>query len=848
MGKRSRHRPGRRPIHPTTHFIPTVRTVAPFLCIFVLTCIYPCIAAAANRNEDWISKVKRMERIWVYDGSGIHNVGNLVMHVCNWGCFGSYPNYRLPTSDYPSAQWPANSGVEYLWIAGLWVGAKKDGLPVVSTSAYDTEFRPDPYDEKMKIYEAREGMRGGTRLPGPADDDRDGHIDEDWLNGVDDDGDGLYDEDFAAIGTQMFTCWFIDDHPTSVQVYAEHTPLHLLVRQESYQWEEKQFFDFVGVEYTIANYGKDVIEDIYIGFFADGDCGPRDVDDYSQDDGTGLFQGIRCARRGVMEFPVRVSVAYFYDVDGDGGRTTGYFGILFLGHDKDPLGLQAPPRVGLTSYQNFSGEAEFEHGGDPKNDFQRYKLMSMTTKDRNALVPRDYRMMMATGPFKELLPDDDMTLQVAFVCGEGLDGMLDNAANAAMVYSGNSFDIDGNPMTGVDGRETPLYGPVTGIDPDTCDTVIEPESAVRGEIVWVNADCAEERELFANSVLCGAHNLNFADYQTGVDGKEHQVNWLVGTPPPAPKMRLVPQDHQVTLLWDNFSEVTPDVSTLEYDFEGFRLWRADGWERPLGTSVLSGPGRDLWQLLDERDIINGIGADRDFKKPFEEGGWRYTPLGYLPDRDKMVDMFEESIYYFPMDTVPCPPGLTDLECDTLEALARHNLGFEGGRRYYKYVDANVHNGMHYFYAVTAFDHILLDGKPIRLGKYGDPSSNFQYVVPLSDTQEAEGYDEEEVYVVPNPATSETMAPWRLLPNMDDPTGIKVEFRNLPACFCSVRIYTVAGDLVEVLRHDGGSGHGTLMWDLVSRNGQNVASGVYLFVVDPDGNGFSKTVGKFVVIR
>jgi hypothetical protein len=64
----------------------------------------------------------------------------------------------------------------------------------------------------------------------------------------------------------------------------------------------------------------------------------------------------------------------------------------------------------------------------------------------------------------------------------------------------------------------------------------------------------------------------------------------------------------------------------------------------------------------------------------------------------------------------------------------------------------------------------------------------------------------------------------------------------------VRIYTVAGDLVEVLYHDGSDGHGTLRWDLVSRNGQDVTSGVYLFVVDPDGGGYSKKVGKFVVIR
>ena len=809
-----------------------------------LLLVYP--AMAKNEHAEWAEKMKRMEKIWVFDGTGIHNVGNLQMHVCNWGCFGSYPASRMPTAEYPSAQWPANSGTEYLFIAGLWVGAKNGGIPVVSTSAYDIEFRPG-LDENQRIYRAFEGCTGGARLPSPPDDDNDGRIDEDWQNGEDDDADGQIDEDFAAISKQMFTCWFTDDEPTSVQVYPEHTPLGLKVRQESYQWEEEQFYNFVGVEYKISNYRTETIEDIYIGFFADGDAGRRDREQYWMDDATGLYQDIVCGKRGEREVPIRVSVAYFYDKDGDDGQATGYFGILFLGHDTDPLGESAPRLVGLTSYQNFSGDQPYENGGDPNNDFQRYELMSKTQKDRNGEVPRDYRMLMAVGPFRELTPDSSMILQVAFVCGEGLEGMLKSAASAALAYQGNWFDVDGNPQTGIEGRETPVYGPASSVVPDSCVEETTIESAARGYIIWINADCREELALWENS-RCSKGTASFLDYQTGVDGKETRVSWLVGSAPPPPNMRVLPGDHKVILLWNNFSEVTPDVSTLEYDFEGYRVWRADGWERPLGTSVLSGPSRELWQLLDERDLINQAPPNIGFKGPDVEESWEYEPLSYLPDKNKLVGMFEESVYYFPMDTVPCPPGLTDLQCDTLEALARFNLGFEGGLQYYRYVDTNVHNGMHYFYSVTAFDHLLVNRRPVRPNKYGDPSSNFQYIVPLSDAQEAESYDEKEVYVVPNPATSETVAPWQLEPNMDDPTGIKVEFRNLPACFSTVRIYTVAGDLVEVLYHDGSDGHGTLRWDLVSRNGQDITSGVYLFAVDPEDDRFSETIGKFVVIR
>ncbi|MCK4539325.1 MAG: hypothetical protein KAV42_11060 [Candidatus Krumholzibacteria bacterium] len=813
--------------------------------------------SARNDTAEWAEKLKKMEQIWVFDGSGIHNVGNLQMHVTNWGCFGSYPSSNWPTAEFPSAQWPANSGTEYLYIAGLWIGAKKGGIPVVSTSAYEIEFRPPGIENpEAKIYRAFEGIQSGARLPSPDDDDKDGVSDEDWQNGIDDDGDGLIDEDFGAIGKQMFTCWTTDDDPTSVQVNPEHTPLHLFIRQESYQWEEEQFYDFVGIEYKIKNYGSDIIEDLYIGFFADGDAGKRDREQYWTDDCTGLFEGIRCAQKGENEIPVRLSVAYFYDKDGDDGACTGYFGIIFLGHDIDPLGENAPKTVGLTSYQNFSGDQPYENGGDPTNDFQRYELMSKTQKDRNAEVPRDYRMMMATGPFRELLPDSSMILQVAFVCGEGLDGMLDAAASATMAFQGNWFDIDGNPQTGIDGRETPVPGPVSGIVADSCAAGgdLELLSAARGEIIWINNDCRNEIELWENTE-CAKGDATFSDFQTGVDGKETQVNWLVGSAPPPPNMRLLPGDNKVVVMWDNFSEVTPDVSTLELDFEGYRIWRADGWTRPMGTSVLSGPPRNLWQLIEERDIMNGVRPDIDFRYPISEirdnrRGWQYVPLEGLDGKDAIIRLFEESVWYSPLDTVPCPPGLSNDECDTLEAMARYNLGFEGGLQYYKFIDESVHNGMHYFYSVTAYDHMLSGGVPIRVGKFGDSSSNFMYISPLSDPQDAEEYDDDEVYVVPNPATAATMSPWQLDPNMDDPTGIKVEFRNLPLCRNTVRIFTMAGDLVEILYHDGASAgqRGTLVWDLVSRNGQNVTSGVYLFAVEPEDDRFEKVIGKFVIIR
>ena len=204
---------------------------------------------------------------------------------------------------------------------------------------------------------------------------------------------------------------------------------------------------------------------------------------------------------------------------------------------------------------------------------------------------------------------------------------------------------------------------------------------------------------------------------------------------------------------------------------------------------------------------------------------------------------------FPGKEPPCPPGVTPEVCDTLTRLAKWSIGADGGRQYYKYIDRSMHLGRHYFYSVTALDHSIDDDNNFFQGKAGDPSSNFQYVQPNSPSQPDWSYNEGEIYVVPNPATTASMAEWPALePNNDDPTGIKVEFRNMPRSRGVIRVYTLSGDLVEELPFDGNTGVGTVRWDLVSRNGQDIASGIYLYSVETDDTNFDRFIGKFVVIR
>jgi hypothetical protein len=88
--------------------------------------------------------------------------------------------------------------------------------------------------------------------------------------------------------------------------------------------------------------------------------------------------------------------------------------------------------------------------------------------------------------------------------------------------------------------------------------------------------------------------------------------------------------------------------------------------------------------------------------------------------------------------------------------------------------------------------------------------------------------------------------WDLIPSDQDPTGTRLAFTNLPIGRNVIKIYTLAGDLVETLDVRATGENGTAFWNLVSRNGQDVVAGVYLFTVVTESQGTK--VGRFVVIR
>ena len=74
---------------------------------------------------------------------------------------------------------------------------------------------------------------------------------------------------------------------------------------------------------------------------------------------------------------------------------------------------------------------------------------------------------------------------------------------------------------------------------------------------------------------------------------------------------------------------------------------------------------------------------------------------------------------------------------------------------------------------------------------------------------------------------------------------RIFFIHLPQK-CTIRIYTIDGKLVKTLQHDSDTDDGQESWNLVSKDGMDVAFGIYIFHVDASGIG-SKT-GRFALIK
>jgi hypothetical protein len=135
------------------------------------------------------------------------------------------------------------------------------------------------------------------------------------------------------------------------------------------------------------------------------------------------------------------------------------------------------------------------------------------------------------------------------------------------------------------------------------------------------------------------------------------------------------------------------------------------------------------------------------------------------------------------------------------------------------------------YAPAVGDVFTIEGAPLN-----SPDDVFAFKVDGINRAQAT-VDLKKIKVVPDPYFAQYSS------RVETGEGESIiEFQNVPDK-CTIRIYTLSGDLVQTIDHN--SETGTARWNLQSVNQQQIASGIYIFHVDSP---YGERLGRFAIIK
>ncbi len=341
----------------------------------------------------------------------IHDKGNIVTTVDNWGYIGgySYP-YGLP-----SGEWPKNSGHNYIGEMKFWMGcvtpagdtivanSDDDFTPIASlvsgSETYGIRLSTDPttYD-----YDVTDTV--GVGLSNPAHGWRVYNVDSAaWVyNQIYSPGDSAFYPG-GPTGLQQSFVRFEDGNGA--------TTLGLQLSQTICQWNYCYNEDILFVILDITNVSGVDYTDFAFALYTDIDVGGPD--------GTG-----ENGRLGDMvAFDSTENLAWTYDEDGyDPGWganvRTGIMGTKYL---------ESPGGGGMTSFRTGQWEAVANIG-----DQERFELINTTQFD-TSLSPRDQYYLQCTRGIS-LMADSTVRVVFAIIAGADTEEFYTNAATAQTLY------------------------------------------------------------------------------------------------------------------------------------------------------------------------------------------------------------------------------------------------------------------------------------------------------------------------------------------------------------------------------------------------------------------------------
>lgn len=668
------------------------------------------------------------------------DIGNIGFSISNVGTLGR-PQVVSQNSGLPSMEYPIGSGINHLFEAGIWIGARVNGQTRVSSSAVDApsgyragyagfEFTPVSLITESSSLTSSPVFSNGARSH----------------------------QDFYV----NFTDRNVIIPGTSTPITDHQFPLGADIKMSTYAWNFSFADYFVIVDYHITNNSQDTWDSVWVGNW--NDLVVRNLN-VTQDGGSAFYN------KGAGFFldslqTIAVYQKYGDDIDFTGNysalRVLGaeYRGMFFHPDNTKTLvdsGYPSPKVLGNFWLFGSSASNDFV---PPTDDLTRYSRLNTGMNFGSSGVRTQLEIgsnliqLASIGPFVSIEPGESFTYTVAYV-----------AARMNSTPQGG-YAVD-NPEA-----RTELYR----------------------NLGWAHRTYLGE-DVNSNGVLDAGEDLN----NNGVLDR-----YVLPEPPETPTMKVVPEDKKVTLYWNEASLYSIDPISKKQDFEGFKLYR-------------SNPGDDLGlDLLNDANLIaqwdstgNAIGMNNGFSKI------------RLP----------QAIYF---------------EDDTTAY-------------WYKYEINGLLNGWQYLFVLTAFDEgdDELNLPPLE----SSFTQNAFRVYSGTGTQPIEDKNQEPgIGVYPNPY--KTGAAW-------DGTGSrnrKIYFTNLPEQ-CTIRVYTVSGDLVATIDHNSATYNGDDIgwfddlsdpsksyfsggehaWDLLSTTKTSVAQGTYFFTVHDKQTGKVQT-GTFVIIK
>ena len=297
------------------------------------------------------------------------------------------------------------------------------------------------------------------------------------------------------------------------------------------------------------------------------------------------------------------------------------------------------------------------------------------------------------------------------------------------------------------------------------------------------------------ALVGGSTDLDI-QHNSRVAQRAFDLNYIVPIPPPSPRLHMVARNQGLDFYWDNSPESAVDpTSPIPHDFEGYRLY-----------------------------------------------------LGETRSDLKQIASFDSNVP--PGDTTGFNTGFNAVKLAT-------PVNFNGVNYQYKYSINGLKNGFKYYASITAFDL----GNTIIESLESGQTQNLTLAVPSPSPGEDQG---EGPVVFPNPYRVE--ARWDQGQNIRDHY---LWFTRLPKR-CTLKIITLSGDVILEQNFDGSTYNGSnargvyssqrdaplaapslsgtsFAWDLITKAGEPVATGLYLYTVEDKDTG-KRTVGKFLIVK